>query len=604
MENQTDDSYYVAVDEAAKESKLDAVASFSSIPHQPDGLEFAGLVPPTKEEMDTLRHVPDKINWSAYMIAFVELAERFSFYGEFCPMLSLSQAYIAIFVNFIQQPLPKGSKTGAGGKHGVSGALGQRQETSTALTTLMQFWCYVTPLLGAYIADEKWGRFNTIAVSVAITLVGHIILIISSIPPTIVHPKGALAALCLAIVVMGLGTGGFKANIAPLVAEQQRHPRAFISQTKSGERVIVNPTLTTSRIYMYFYFFINVGAMVGQISMTFAEKYDGFYLAFTLPTVVFLLCPIVLFLGRNRYRRYPPQGSVLAKSIKLWSYAARGRWSLNPIALYKNLKAEDFWESAKPSNIPDSQRPVWMTFDDKWVEEVRRGLKACSVFTWYPLYWLAYNQMVNNLTSQAATMVTNGVPNDVINNLDPLALIIFIPICDLFVYPGLRKIGINFTPIKRITAGFFAGSAAMVWATVVQHYIYKTNPCGKLVSTCQDANGNPVTSSLNVWIQSGSYILIAFSEILASITGLEYAFTKAPRNMKSLVMAVFLFMTAISSAICEAFNALSTDPRLVWNYGTMAVLSGIGGILFWFSFGGLDAEDAELDNLGEGHFES
>jgi proton-dependent oligopeptide transporter, POT family len=85
------------------------------------------------------------------------------------------------------------------------------------------------------------------------------------------------------------------------------------------------------------------------------------------------------------YRRYPPQGSVLAKSIKVWSYAARGRWSLNPIVLYKNFKAEDFWESAKPSNIPDSQRLVWMTFDDKWVEEVRRGFKACTVFTWYPL---------------------------------------------------------------------------------------------------------------------------------------------------------------------------------------------------------------------------
>jgi len=86
---------------------------------------------------------------------------------------------------------------------------------------------------------------------------------------------------------------------------------------------------------------------------------------------------------------------------------------------------------------------------------------------------LTYNQITNNLTSQAATMVTNGVPNDVINNLDPLGLIVFIPICDLFVYPGLRKVGINFTPIKRITAGFFTGSAAMVWAAVVQHYIYK-----------------------------------------------------------------------------------------------------------------------------------
>jgi hypothetical protein len=50
-----------------------------------------------------------------------------------------------------------------------------------------------------------------------------------------------------------------------------------------------------------------------------------------------------------------------------------------------------------------------------------------------------------------------------------------------------------------------------------------------------------------------SYVLIAISEIFASITGLEYAFTKAPKNMRSLVTAVFLFMTAISAAIAEAF---------------------------------------------------
>jgi POT family proton-dependent oligopeptide transporter len=50
--------------------------------------------------------------------------------------------------------------------------------------------------------------------------------------------------------------------------------------------------------------------------------------------------------------------------------------------------------------------------------------------------------------------------------------------------------------------------------------------------------------------------------------------------------------------------ALSMDPRLVWNYGTMAALSGIGGTIFWFSFRRLDAEDGALDNLKEGHFES
>jgi len=48
--------------------------------------------------------------------------------------------------------------------------------------------------------------------------------------------------------------------------------------------------------------------------------------------------------------------------------------------------------------------------------------------------------------------------------------------------------------------------------------------------------------------------------------------------------------------------ALSTDPRLVWNYATMAGLSGIGGILFWFSFRRLDGEDAALDKLREGRF--
>jgi len=41
----------------------------------------------------------------------------------------------------------------------------------------------------------------------------------------------------------------------------------------------------------------------------------------------------------------------------------------------------------------------------------------------------------NNLTSQASIMALHGIPNDVLNNLDPFALIIFIPICDLLLYP-------------------------------------------------------------------------------------------------------------------------------------------------------------------------
>jgi len=97
-----------------------------------------------------------------------------------------------------------------------------------------------------------------------------------------------------------------------------------------------------------------------------------------------------------------------------------------------------------------------------------------------------------------------------------------------------------------------------------------------------------------------TYVLIALSEIFASITGLEYAFTKAPKSMRSLVMSAFLFTSAISAALGEAFISLSTDPLLVWNYAVFAVLAFVGGVAFWICFRDLDAEEDSLNQLDEG----
>ncbi|KIO00277.1 hypothetical protein M404DRAFT_963670 [Pisolithus tinctorius Marx 270] len=554
-----------------------------------EGLEF-----PTEEQLVTLRRVSDTIPWTAYMIAVVELAERFSL--SF-PLIGSS----AVFVNFIQQPLPPNSTTGAGGLNGQSGALGRGQQMSTGLTTFYQFWSYITPIAGAYIADTYWGRYKTICVSVAIAMLGHVIMIISAVPG-IIGGNASVGLFILSLIITGMGAGGFKSNISPLVAEQYRRTKMFISVTKTGERVIVDPSLTTARIYMYFYLFINIGALVGQISMVYAEKLVGYWLAYTLPTVVFILSPLVLWYGHGKYHTSPPTGSVLATAVRVWRYAMRGRWSWNPIKTIRNLTADDFWESAKPSKVI-GEKPAWMRFDDNWVEELRRGFKACSVFLWFPIYWLSYNQLNNNLTSQAATMSTHGLPNDILSNLDPLALIIFIPLCDLIFYPALIRWRINFRPLQKIAWGFYSGAAAMVWAAVVQHYIYKTNPCGYHAGTCVDSNGNPLVSPLNVWIQSGSYVLIAFSEIFASITGLEYAFTKAPRNMRSLVMSMFLFTNAIAAAIGEAFVSLSTDPLLVWNYGSVAVICGVSGIIFWILVRKLNSQEDKLNNMAEGRFD-
>jgi len=91
--------------------------------------------------------------------------------------------------------------------------------------------------------------------------------------------------------------------------------------------------------------------------------------------------------------------------------------------------------------------------------------------------------------------------------------------------------------------------------------------------------------------------------------------------MRSLVLAIFYFTSAISSAVGEAFVckfhpsfvspaytklthreiALATDPLLVWNYGTMAVIAGTGGCLFWLSVHKLDAQEERLNEMGPGN---
>lgn len=70
--------------------------------------------------------------------------------------------------------------------------------------------CYVTPIVGAWVADEFWGRLKTIQVAIAFAMVGHIVLIIASLPQVIAHPSGALACFIVGLVLFGIGVGGFK----------------------------------------------------------------------------------------------------------------------------------------------------------------------------------------------------------------------------------------------------------------------------------------------------------------------------------------------------------------------------------------------------------
>ena len=128
--------------------------------------------------------------------------------------------------------------------------------------------------------------------------------------------------------------------------------------------------------------------------------------------------------------------------------------------------------------------------------------------------------MTNNLVSQANTMRLGKVPNDIISKLNPIFIVIVIPIMDFGVYPLLRKMGVNFTPIKKITAGFALSSLAMVSACVTQAYIYKLSACGDNINKLSKIRKD-CKAPISVWIQVFPYGLIGMSEVLASITKLE-----------------------------------------------------------------------------------
>ena len=79
----------------------------------------------TEEELATLRHIGDKIPYSAWLVAVVELAERFTYYGLTGP-----------FQNYMQNKRDDPR---------LPGALGLGQSAATGLQYFFQFCEFLVP---------------------------------------------------------------------------------------------------------------------------------------------------------------------------------------------------------------------------------------------------------------------------------------------------------------------------------------------------------------------------------------------------------------------------------------------------------------------------
>jgi peptide/histidine transporter 3/4 len=170
--------------------------------------------------------------------------------------------------------------------------------------TQMIMWngcCYITPLLGGYIADAYIGRYKAILYFMSIYFVGMVGVCISA---NAAHPN--VVIFFIAIYTTALGTGGIKPNVSTLGADQFEG---------TSEKVLAEK----SSFFSWFYWAINLGAIFSFTIVAQLCQNVSFAIGYTVPAAFMGLSIVVFVIGSPRYIKKPPQGSPFGQAAGiLW----------------------------------------------------------------------------------------------------------------------------------------------------------------------------------------------------------------------------------------------------------------------------------------------
>ncbi|PKY04657.1 POT peptide transporter [Aspergillus campestris IBT 28561] len=508
------------------------------------------------EEYAQLRRVCDDISVDVFLVAVAELAERFTYRSITAPMQ-----------NYIQNPREDPFRPGA---------LGMGQTAATGINYFFVCWCYMAPILGAVVADTFLGRFKTIVLATGFAASGVMTLFVTSLPGSLDRGAG-MPGLMIALILVGLGVGGIKSNVAPLIAEQYGARPERVKTLPSGERVVVDPSITVQTIYARYFWVINLGGL-SVIPVSWLELKVDFWAAFMLPLCFWVLAMVALIAGRTRYVVRPPQGSAITTAIRVLWISIRNGGKL---------------DAARPYVLEKNGTPV--PWDDVFVDELKRALVACRVF---PIFWLCNGQATSNLVSQAMSMNTHGVPNDMMGFCNPATILIAVPLFETVIFPTLRRFNIRFKPISRMTTGFFIKACAIAYAAILQELIYKASPCQRSpeIEGCGETRRG---EKISIFLQVPVYSMIGLSEFFAVLSGMEYAYTKAPQSMRSIVSALFLLMSAIGAALGITLSPVSVDPTVLIEFISLSAVMFVTAIAFFLCFRRYNRAEEEMNQLKE-----
>ncbi len=403
-----------------------------------------------------------------------EAAERFSFYGM--------KAILAVFLSqylFLMD--------GSGGSE-----IGEVR--AAELVHWFNGAFYLTPILGAILADVFFGKYRVIIWLSIVYCLGHGALALMG---SIGSSGGWLVG---GLVLLAIGAGGIKPCVSAHVGDQFGAKNSHL----------------LPKIYNWFYFSINLGAFLSMLLTPWLLEWYGPHWAFGVPGVLMAIATVVFWSGRKKFVHVPAGGSGFLKELlSREGLVAIGK--LVPVYLFVAV--------------------FWALFDQTgstWIFQSMDMDRSFLGFEWLP--------------SQ-------------IQSLNSVFVLTFIPLFSLVIYPWVGRVW-KLSPLRKMGTGFILMTAAFVVVSLIQVRI--------------DAGNRP-----NISWQIGAFALLTAAEVLISIVALEFAYTQAPKKMKSFVMCFFLAAVAVGNFLVAGVNhsiripsAAQEQMRLVGIKGGSGVLSG------------------------------
>ncbi|HXN55293.1 MAG TPA: MFS transporter, partial [Myxococcales bacterium] len=143
--------------------------------------------------------------------------------------------------------------------------------------------------------------------------------------------------------------------------------------------------------------------------------------------------------------------------------------------------------------------------------------------------------------------------------VNPALVMLLVPFTTGIFYPLLKRLGWELTPLRRMPLGLAVGGTAFVIAGLLNVPV----AAGQKISI--------------LW-QIVPYVVLTVSEILVSVTGLEFAYTQAPRTMKSVIQSFWTLTTAAANLAVALASALAffSGTALFFYYAAFAYLAAIG----------------------------